>query len=265
MSSPLDLFLTVFGCMALWMTMLWVVQVRRNEADIVDAGWAFGLALAALLCALAGSGDSSRRVLLAVLAGAWGMRLGAYIYIKRVRVPGEDGRYALLRQSWKKKAHAKFFVFFQLQGALVAFLSLSFIAVALNSRADFGTVEMLAVVLSCVSILGESLADLQLSRFRSDPQNRGKTCQRGLWAYSRHPNYFFEWLHWWSYLLLAIGSPYMLLALPAPALMLFLILKVTGIPPTEARALETRGDDYRAYQRTVSAFIPWIRRTRESA
>ncbi len=112
-----------------------------------------------------------------------------------------------------------------------------------------------AIVLA--SIAGESVADRQLRRFRHDPANRGRTCREGLWRYSRHPNYFFEWLHWWSYAILAIGGPLSWLAALAPLVMLVFILFVTGIPPTEARAVASRGEDYREYQRTTSAFVPW--------
>ena len=108
-----------------------------------------------------------------------------------------------------------------------------------------------------IAVSGESLADWQLSAFRHDPANAGQVCQRGLWRYSRHPNYFFEWLHWWAYVCLAAGSPWGGLALAGPAAMLYFLLKVTGVPPTEAQALKSRGDAYRQYQRTTSVFFPW--------
>jgi len=100
------------------------------------------------------------------------------------------------------------------------------------------------------------MADRQLAAWREDPANAGRTCRAGLWAWSRHPNYFFEWLHWLAYPLLAVGLPLGWTVWFVPALMLLLVLKVTGIPPTERRSLERRGDDYRAYQRSTSAFIP---------
>ncbi len=107
------------------------------------------------------------------------------------------------------------------------------------------------------AVLGESLADRQLAAWRSDPDNRGRTCRAGLWRYSRHPNYFCEWLIWCAFATIASAAPLGWLAWMAPGVMLFLILKVTGIPPTEARALRSRGDDYRRYQQSTSAFFPW--------
>jgi steroid 5-alpha reductase family enzyme len=112
-----------------------------------------------------------------------------------------------------------------------------------------------------VAFAGESLADRQLSRFRQDPRNRGRVCRDGLWRYSRHPNYFFEWLHWWAYVALAAGSPLWWIAVAGVAMMLLFLTRVTGIPPTEAQALRSRGEAYREYQRTTSAFFPWPPRT----
>ena len=100
-------------------------------------------------------------------------------------------------------------------------------------------------------------ADAQLHRFKQDPANKGKTCQVGLWHYSRHPNFFFEWLIWVSYALYAMGSPSGAWGWLSPALMLYFVTKVTGIPATEAQALRSRGDEYRKYQQTTSAFFPW--------
>jgi len=120
--------------------------------------------------------------------------------------------------------------------------------------------DVLAIAVWIVAIAGEGVADRQLARFRADPENRGKTCRAGLWRYSRHPNYFFEWVHWFTYVLLAFGSPYVWLTLAGPAVMLLFLYKVTGIPYTEKRALMSRGDDYRRYQETTSAFVPWFPR-----
>lgn len=258
--SPGDLLIASMVLMALWMTALWLFAQKRGEADIVDAGWAAGLGIVAALYAAYGSGDATRRLVLALLVGAWSMRLAWHIF-KRVLEPGEDGRYAELRRSWGAQASKNFFIFFQLQGALVSLLSLPFLAVVQNPE-QFGTLfDWMAVAISAVSIIGETVADRQLAAFRKDPANKGRVCEVGLWAYSRHPNYFFEWFHWLSYILLGLGSPLLMLTPHSAALMLFLILKVTGIPPTEARAVASRGDAYRDYQRRVSAFIPWFRRS----
>jgi steroid 5-alpha reductase family enzyme len=109
-----------------------------------------------------------------------------------------------------------------------------------------------------LAMLGESAADAQLNRFRSDPANKGKTCRVGLWNYSRHPNYFCEWLVWVAYFIYALGSPGGWMAVYAPALMYLFLTKVTGIKATEEHAVRSRGEDYREYQRTTNAFFPWF-------
>jgi steroid 5-alpha reductase family enzyme len=255
-----ELLLYAFVLMAIWMTGLWMFAQRRGEADIVDAGWAAGIGIVACFYALFAHGDPLRRLMLALLVGVWSARLAWYI-LQRALEPGEDGRYATLRTSWGVNASAKFFLFFQMQGALVALLSIPFLAVVFSSKPFGSAFDYIAILLSSVSIIGESIADKQLAMFRADANNRGKVCERGLWAYSRHPNYFFEWFHWLSYVFLAVGSPLFIISPLSAILVLFLILKVTGIPPTEERAIQSRGDAYRDYQRRVSAFVPWFRRS----
>ena len=247
-------------CVAAMMLVLWLRQWRTNDASLVDVGWTYGLGLLAVFYAVYGTGWIGRRLLLGLLAGVWSLRLGTYLYLNRVRGKPEDGRYQTLRTSWGKRQHPYFFLFFQAQALLDVIFSLSFLPIALDARVGFTALEWGAIGLWLVAIGGEALADVQLAKFRSDRQNRGRTCRLGLWRYSRHPNYFFEWLHWWTYVLLGISAPRGALTLVAPALLLYLLWKVTGIPATEAQALKSRGEDYRRYQAETSAFIPWFPR-----
>jgi steroid 5-alpha reductase family enzyme len=108
-----------------------------------------------------------------------------------------------------------------------------------------------------VGLPGEAVADAQLARCKRDPSRRGRTCREGLWRYSRHPNYFFEWVIWVGFFVVALGSPWGWTTVIAPALMLHLLLHVTGIPAAEAASLRSRGDEFRHYQQTTSAFVPW--------
>jgi len=135
--------------------------------------------------------------------------------------------------------------------------ALPFAAVARNPQASAPWL-VAAVALWLLGVLGESIADAQLARFRNDPSNRGKTCRDGLWRYSRHPNYFFEWLHWFAYVLLAIGSPISWLAWTGPVVMYAFLRWISGIPFTEAQALRTRGEDYARYQRSTPMLFPWF-------
>ena len=132
---------------------------------------------------------------------------------------------------------------------------------ATTSRPGLDPVEWVGIALWLFAVAGESLADYQLKQFKADSANHGQVCQIGLWHYSRHPNYFFEWLIWVAWFIFALGSPYGWMAVVCPLLMLYFLFKVTGIPATEAQALRTRGEEYRRYQQTTSVFVPWFKRS----
>jgi steroid 5-alpha reductase family enzyme len=152
------------------------------------------------------------------------------------------------------------FYFFQAQALSVVLLSISILGVLLDPPTQILPLALGSLCFA-IAIVGEAVADRQLERFRADPANRGRVCRAGLWRLSRHPNYFFEWLHWLAYPFFAIGGEYAWLTWFAPVVMYVLMTKVTGIPPTEAQALRSRGDAYREYQRTTSAFFPWFPRS----
>lgn len=246
--------LTIFAFCALAMAGVWLLALKIRNIGIVDVAWAGLMALAGIYCAAVGTGTPLARLSVALMAGLWGLRLFITLY-KRVSHEPEDGRYQALRAAWNGNP-AKLFVFFQGQAVIVALFSLPFIAAANNAALDLGLWFVLAVVVFAVSVSGESLADSQLAAFRGDPGNRGKTCRAGLWAWSRHPNYFFEWLHWFAYLFLAVGGAQFGLSLVGPVVMLAFLYRVSGIPWTEAQALRSRGEDYVRYQNEVSAFFP---------
>lgn len=244
--------------MAAVMLIVWLYQLRSQDAGIVDIAWSGGLGALAIFYALTSDGYLLRRILLAVLAGLWSFRLFLYLY-QRNRNRPEDGRYQSLRQRWGSRVQPFFLVFFQAQALLDVIFSLPFLVVAHHSRIGLGWNDWMGVLLWMASVVGESIADRQLERFRSDPANGGRTCREGLWRYSRHPNYFFEWLHWWSYVMIAWGADYWGVTFVGPVLMLFFLFKVTGIPATEEQALKSR-EDYRLYQQTTSVFVPWFPR-----
>jgi steroid 5-alpha reductase family enzyme len=248
---------------ALFFFVLWLVELRQNDASLVDAGWAASLGGLALWYAWWGPGLFERRLLMGSLVAAWAFRLAAYIVVRH-RGTGEDGRYQEIRAHWKERAHRFFFFFYQAQGLVAVLLSLPFLIMAFDDRPAIHSLEIGGFALAAVALALESIADRQLARHRRDPAMKGQTCRTGLWRYSRHPNYFFEWLIWVGYAVAALGAPYGWAALTSPLLMLYLILFVTGIPPTEERALRSRGDDYRRYQETTSAFVPWFPRTEVS-
>jgi steroid 5-alpha reductase family enzyme len=247
------------------MTLLWFVERVRKNANIVDVGWAGAMGLAAIFLAATTPDESSRRWLVGILAAAWALRLAGYLFVNRMIGKPEDGRYVVLRKRFGKRAGLYFLLFFLAQGLLVLICAVPFRVAMGADRPLFDLWDVLGIAVWATSFLGEVIADAQLAGFRADLATRGQVCQRGLWRYSRHPNYFFEWLHWWTYPLLAVGQPWWALTLIGPALMAFFLFRVTGIPATEAHAVASRGEAYRRYQRTTSAFFPWFPRDETSA
>lgn len=258
LSSPtLTLIVLAFALMASLMTWAWFVQRRTKDAGVVDIVWSAGFGVLAALYALGLDGWAPRKWLVAGLVAAWSWRLAIHLAARGRRDGQEDGRYAAMRKEKGDRFQGWIFGFFQLQAISVVLLSLPALLALSNPTPAFGVADIVGAVILVISIAGEAVADRQLARFRTDPANRGRVCQQGLWRYSRHPNYFFEWLHWMVYPVWTLGLPYGAATVLAPLVMLFLMLRVTGIPPTEEQAVRSRGDAYREYQRTTSAFFPW--------
>jgi steroid 5-alpha reductase family enzyme len=237
------------------MTCLWLVQVRTRDASHVDAGWAIGIALLAVVYALLADGSAGHRALAAGLATIWGGRLGLYLLRDRVLGKDEDGRYRALRAKWGARANRNFLVFFQLQALFVVFFSLPYLLISLDPQSGIGALEWTGAVVWAIGNAGATTADLQLARWRSRPESRGRTARTGLWAWSRHPNYFFEWVTWCGVALAATAAPWGWASWIVPAVLLVLLFRVTGIPATEAQALRSRAD-YADYRRTTSVFVP---------
>jgi steroid 5-alpha reductase family enzyme len=243
---------------AAMMLVLWVIHLLIRNAAIVDVGWAAGLAILAIFYAVAGPGYHARKWAIASMAGFWGLRLAAYLLFARVLGRAEEGRYVQLRSEWKTNLPLRFLFFFEFQALLDVVLSLPFLLACMDTRIPLGILEKTGAAIWLIAMAGEALADEQLKAFKKNPANQGRTYRAGLWKYSRHPNYFFEWLIWIGYAVFAVSSPWGWLGLLSPAMVLYFLLGVTGIPATEAQALRSRGNEYRAYQRTTSAFVPWF-------
>ncbi len=255
--DPLTLLLWAWLAMVAWMAVLWLIERVQRNASLADVGWCYGLVLVVGWYGWVAQGEDERKVLVTGMAAMYGLRLGTYILLNRVLGQPEDARYQRLRREWNLEKLPVMFGYFQLQAAAVVLFSLPYLAVMQNPRPPFGLWELAGVVVWLIGVGGEALADWQLARFRAKPWNHDRVCREGLWYVSRHPNYFFEWVHWWAYVVMAIGSPGWLLTWIGPVVMGVALVKITGIPWAEAQALHTRGKDYRRYQDTTSTFIPW--------
>jgi steroid 5-alpha reductase family enzyme len=238
---------------------LWLLGIRNHNFSYVDIGWSVNFALLAALYAALAPGDLPRRLVIAAMFAAHGLRLGWHLS-KRIIGEPEEGRYQQLRKDWggTGNLNLKFLGFFEFQAVLNAFLTLPLLIASFNRAPDFHPLEIAGIATFIVAIIGESVADEQLAAFKRNPANRGGVCDIGLWRYSRHPNYFFEWLIWISYALFALASPHGWIALAMPVLMLHFLINVTGLKATEEQALRTKGERYRVYQSRTSGFIPWI-------
>ena len=256
MSSPAILALSAIVVVALFLFTWWLAR-RIGNYSIVDVTWSLAFAPVAILHALLGDGWVPRRAAIGCLVAFWSLRLGTYLW-RRVAAhhPEVDRRYAILSKRWEKNPARAYLFFFLSQGLLVWLLMLPVHFVARNETVGFHPFEIVGFALWLIALLGEGAADAQLKLFKKKSTDALAVCKRGLWRYSRHPNYFFQSLLWWALFLMALPMSWGWTTIVAPLAMLHFLLRVTGIPLTEELAIEKRGDLYRDYQNTTSAFVP---------
>ncbi len=252
-----SLFGLTAAAVALLMWALWVVSVVRRDASIVDIAWGLGFAMIALIGALAGLGDSHRAWLLAICTVVWGSRLGAYLYVRNGG-HGEDYRYQAMRRYWGNRFPVvSLFTVFGLQGVLMWFISLPVQVAQSSPQPAHGTwLDVLGFVLWSVGFVFEAVGDAQLMRFKADPANQGKVMDRGLWRYTRHPNYFGDACLWWGLYLIAAATPGGIWTFLSPLAMTILLMRVSGVPLLEKKLTKTR-PKYAEYVRRTSSFLPW--------
>jgi steroid 5-alpha reductase family enzyme len=256
-----DLVLGISGLAFFLFSFAWIVARRIDNYSIVDALWSLSFGLFALPILLFAPGDPTRKLLYGGMFVVWSFRLGTFLTVRIFsHLDREDTRYKKLREEYGKHVAFRFYLFFFYQAISVVLLLGPLFVVAMNPAAGLSPIEITGALVWFVGLIGEATADSQMSKFRSDPANAGQVCERGLWYYSRHPNYFFECTIWLGYALFALGSPGGWITLYAPATLWLLILKVTGVPMAEKTSLKTRGDRYREYQRTTSVVIPLPKR-----
>jgi steroid 5-alpha reductase family enzyme len=257
------LLVAIAIALSLVMTGAWLIALRSGQSGWVDAIWSFATGGAGVAMALAPIGGwqqpTARQLIVAALAALWSLRLGSHI-VGRTMKGGDDPRYAQLRWDWGGNFGRRLFWFLQIQAASALLLVLTIAIAAHNPAPGLRLGDLLGMAILAVAIGGEAIADRQLTRFRAEHAGKDQVCDIGLWGYSRHPNYFFEWLGWLAYAAIAIdltgAYPWGWVALCGPVFMYWLLVHVSGVPPLEAHMLRSRGDAFRDYQRRVNAFWP---------
>lgn len=237
----------------------WLYAIKIKNFSIIDSVWSYSFFIHATIFYFLGDGFWIRKLILSLMLGIWSLRLGTYL-TKRIyqHHPLEDSRYLGLRAEYGENFKFRFFLFFLMQAFSVSLLTFPFIHSYQNKINSINNYEILGASLWFFSLIGESIADKQIHTFRINPKNHGEVCNIGLWKYSRHPNYFFESLIWWGYFLTLMGTDHLWWGIYSPLIILFLLLKVTGVPPSEVQSLKSRGEKYRRYQEKTSMFIPWF-------
>jgi len=255
----IEIVLGVLGAMVVVMAAAWAFGLMTRNGGWTDVFWSWGTGVtlaAAALCPAPDGAISPRHWLVAGFMALWGLRLGLYL-TPRVASHPEDPRYAAIREK-EGKRYAAFMLFVAMPQALATSL-LSF-AVILAARAPgpLGLRDAAAVLVFAAALVGEYISDNQMKAFRTDTANKGQVMDKGLWGWSRHPNYFFQWLGWCAYPVIALdpARPVTLLSLIAPVVMYLLLRYVSGVPLLEEAMLKTRGEAFRKYQARVSAFFP---------
>ena len=239
--------------------MMWAICVRIKNYGFLDVTWTLSIGVLALICGFAGSGDVTRRIVFTGAGLAWSLRLGLFVLARVARHhPTEDKRYRSLREKWKSPI--AFLMFFELQALVAVIFSMPFLSAAFADE-PMSRWEWVGIALATVGIVGEAVADEQAAAFKRRSDAGKKILDVGLWHYSRHPNYFFEAVVWIGFALAVVALPFGWIALACPVLILYFLLRVTGIPLTEKHSLETHGEAYREYQQRTSAFIPWVTRS----
>jgi steroid 5-alpha reductase family enzyme len=250
----MSIILSAWLTLIIFMCIVWLGYRITDNPGIVDVAWSVGHWLAGTLLLFA-HGLNSRSVLLWLILSIWALRLAGYLFWTRIRLGIVDKRYTQLSAQWRLAPAVGFFLNFQLQGFLILLMVTSLYFNGQAMHPSLGWLDGLGLLTIGVGIVFATQADLELRRFVK--AHKGQVCNVGLWRYSRHPNYFFEWLVWVGFSLTALSTPYGWLSIVSPIGLYLIMTRLTG-PMTENGSVTARGDAYRAYQRTTSMFFPWI-------
>jgi steroid 5-alpha reductase family enzyme len=261
----LSIYAETFGVVVVFMALLWIYSVRIRNASIVDSFWGVGFVLQVwVYFALTPDGFLARKLLIGAIVTLWGLRLSIHIYRRNHGKP-EDFRYQEFRRRYGPGYWwISFFQVFLLQGILMFIIGTPLLPAQISSTPEvIAILDILGLIVWIIGFYFESVGDAQLARFRADPNNKGKLLNTGLWAYTRHPNYFGDAAQWWGFYLIALSAGGWR-AIFSPILMTLLLIKVSGVGLLEKTLAKTK-PGYQAYMQTTSAFIPWLPRKQRTA
>lgn len=254
--------LILLGTVSAALTVLYLFSKLIKNAGIVDVFWAASFGVISLVFAATCPGLLERKLVLLIAVLPWSMRMTIHLLVRVLKEhPHEDKRYSSLREQWGQRADLMMYLVFLFQGVLITILAPPFFLIAAGTNHGIGAAENLGASICVIGTIGEAIADEQLRKFKNNPDNQGKVCSYGLWNYSRHPNYFFEFLVWVGIYVIAASSPFGVFTVYCPLLMLYLLTQMTGIKISEEQSLKSRGEEYRRYQQTTSPFFPWIKKS----
>ena len=252
----IDYILYAAATVFVFMTVVYIIALFKKDNSIVDIAWGLGFILVALLTFFLEKEFTFRHTLLTALVLVWGFRLAVHIFIRN-RGRGEDFRYAQWRRDWGKWFIIRsFFQIFMLQGLLLSIIVYPVILVNSSKESGISLLDIFGLILWLIGFFFEVGGDFQLSRFKRDPQNRGKIMSSGLWKYTRHPNYFGEAVMWWGVFLIALSIPHGWTAVISPLLITLLLLKVSGVTMLEKKYAGNK--EFEEYTKRTNAFFPWF-------
>lgn len=241
------------------MLFFWLIQIKTKDASLVDLAWSSVIFFAIIYLLLNSPSLDLRHISISLLGMLWSVRLSIHLFMRIQMSTSEDTRYQVMRVAMGKHIQIGFFIFYQLQALFVTIFTTPIAIALITTSSSLSKTDILGISIFILAIVGETIADKQLMNFKQKNKGRNITCNTGLWYYSRHPNYFFEWLHWFAYPLFSYSSEYFWLACLAPFVMLIFLLRLTGIPHIEREALKNK-PDYKKYIKTTSVFIPWFKK-----
>jgi len=240
------------------MTAAWLFSLYKKDMSVVDGFWGLGFIAVTLHWFSRLSDIEPRQFIITYLIVLWGLRLAIYIFY-RSRGKAEDPRYVAFRDDWKEKTwYISYFKVFLLQGVLQLIIVLPVLVIMHNAGTTPGILDIIGITIWTIGFVFETAADYQMLRFKQNPNNKGKVMDKGLWYFTRHPNYFGEVCVWWGIFIISIGSGIWYLSILSPILITYMLLKVSGITMLEKRY--EGNDAYSIYKRTTSAFVPWFKK-----